>query len=296
MKIPSLLAQYLYGNQRLDLPGIGTFLLDSSVLPVLQNTKQRSTILEGVSFENNPFVRESPGLIEFIAEKTGKMKPLASADLESYLELAHQFLNMGKPYAFEGIGILTKIKAGEFQFTPISIATDKIREQQKPETAAATEKEEPSAKYDSFLSIPKSFEWRKPVLGLFAVCGLAIAVWGGYMISKKNGKKPSASTGLMIADNDAPQQVNIIDTVEMNQPADPPAPDTYKYILETAKKKRALKRYNQLKEIRWKVELETQDSVDFKLYMLLPATPDTLKKIDSLSILTGRKVHIEYAR
>jgi hypothetical protein len=72
------------------------------------------------------------------------------------------------------------------------------------------------------------------------------------------------------------------------------APENYKYILETAQKKRALKRYNQLKEIRWNVQLETEDSVQFKLFMLLPAHGDTTKTIDSLRMLTGRKVHIEY--
>ena len=33
--------------------------------------------------------------------QTGKIKALASADLESYLELAQQFLNIGKPYLLE---------------------------------------------------------------------------------------------------------------------------------------------------------------------------------------------------
>ena len=71
-------------------------------------------------------------------------------------------------------------------------------------------------------------------------------------------------------------------------------PDSYKYVLEVAKKKRAVKRYNQLKDIRWKVELETQDSIQYKLFMLLPALSDTSRTIDSLTVMTGRKVYIEY--
>ena len=79
MKIPSLLAQYLYCHQRLDLPGIGSFVLDSSSVSALENSKQRQAILDGVSFNFNPSLQETSGLVAFIAEKTGKMKPLATS-------------------------------------------------------------------------------------------------------------------------------------------------------------------------------------------------------------------------
>ena len=72
-------------------------------------------------------------------------------------------------------------------------------------------------------------------------------------------------------------------------------PDSnYKYVLEIAKSKRAFRRYNQLKEINWKVHLETQDSIQYKLYMLL-SSRDTTRTLDSLTVMTGRKVFIEYA-
>lgn len=222
------------------------------------------------------------------------MKPLASADLDSHLQLAQQFLNMGKPYSFEGIGILTRVKPGEFEFTPIAISTEKIKEQQKTETAETPAGEEQAGSYESFLALPKpGFEWRRPVLGLFALCGIAIAVWGGYVISKKNGKKTMTAAQQAV---DIQSAANVIapDTTTATEPAQPSAPEHYKYILETAKKKRAIKRYNQLKDIRWKVQLETSDSVEFKLFMLLPAHVDTTRSIDSLTALTGRKVRIEY--
>lgn len=295
MKIPSLLAQYLYGNQRLDLPGIGTFLLDISAMSTLQNSKLRSAILDGVSFENNPFVKESPELIAFIAEKSGKMKALASADLDSHLELAHQFLNMGKPYSFEGIGIITKVKAGEFEFTPITVSTEKIKEQQKTELPVTATKEEPGEGYESFLSLPKtSFEWRKPVIGLFLVCGIGVTIWGGYLISKKDSKKMMTAAEQIIPQTNAADSLRQADSIAATKDIVDATPENYKYILEVAKKKRALKRFNQLQELRWKVELETQDSVQFKLFMLLPPTADTTKTIDSLKIITGRKVYIEY--
>jgi len=41
------------------------------------------------------------------------------------------------------------------------------------------------------------------------------------------------------------------------------------------------------------VQLETTDSIQYQLYMLLPVS-DTSKTLDSLKMLTGRKVHIEH--
>src|SRR3990170_7646449 len=117
VKIPSLLAQYFYTKRRLELPGLGSFVLDISSISALQHSKHRSAVLDGVSFESNVVLKESPDLIAFIAQKTGKMKALASADLDSHLQLAQQFLNMGKPFSFEGIGILSRVKPGEFEFT-----------------------------------------------------------------------------------------------------------------------------------------------------------------------------------
>ena len=186
MKIPSLLAQYFYSTQRLDLPGIGSFALDIPKLQTLQNSKLRSVVLEGVSFESKVLLQESPHLIAFISEKTGKMKALAAADLDSHLQLAQQFLNIGKPFTFEGIGILSRVKPGELEFTPISVLTEKLKEYNLNEAITADSKEEPSSRYESFLTGPKiKIDWKKPVIGLLILCSAGLTIWGGYIISQK---------------------------------------------------------------------------------------------------------------
>ncbi|WP_276501860.1 hypothetical protein [Terrimonas pollutisoli] len=300
VKIPSLLAQYLYNFKQLDLPGIGTFVLDNSAISSVQNSKQRQTILEGVSFVSKPAAKESGGLIEFIAEKTGKMKSLASSDLESHLQLALQFLNMGKPYLFEGIGILTKLKTGEYEFTSIAVATDKIKELNTTEDTQPVSLEESSSKYDTFLSGSKTkVGWQRPVVAAALILGIGLTVWGGYIISKKNKQTEITTT----ANEQTVQPVaNTPDTSVIIPAADmAPAttqvltPENYKYVLEVARKKRALKRYNQLIDIRWKVQMETKDSVQYTLFMLLPAISDTTRTLDSLTAMTGRKVYIEYS-
>ncbi len=297
MKIPSLLAQYFYTNQRLELPGLGSFVLDISSISALQNSKQRSAILEGVSFESNASLKESPDLIAFIAGKTGKMKALASADLDSHLQLAQQFLNMGKPFSFEGIGILSRIKPGEYEFTPISVATDKIKELNTHDVVATVAKEESASRYESFLSVPKTkFEWKKPVIGLMLLCGVGLTIWGGYVISQKKDKtKIHTAAEKIVPEMGATDSLQKADSIiPIAQTAIAPE-NNYKYVLEVAKSKRAFKRYNQLKDIRWKVMLETKDSIQYKLYMLLPSIADTTRTLDSLMVMTGRKVYIEYS-
>jgi len=73
------------------LAGYRHFLLDNASLSALQNSKQRSAMLDGVRFESKPFLKDTPDLIAFIAEKTGKMRALAAADLDSHLVLAEEF-------------------------------------------------------------------------------------------------------------------------------------------------------------------------------------------------------------
>ena len=296
MKIPSLLAQYFYTNQRLELPGLGSFALDISSISSLQNSKQRSAVLEGVSFESNASLKESSDLIAFIAEKTGKMKALASADLDSHLQLSQQFLNMGKPISFEGIVILSRIKPGEYEFTPISIATDKIKELNTQDVVATVAKEESASRYESFLSPKTKFEWKKPVIGLMLLCGVGLTIWGGYVISqKKDNNKIHTAAEKIVPEMGAMDSLQKTDSIVPIAQTVIAPDNNYKYVLEVAKSKRAFKRYNQLKDIRWKVMLETKDSIQYKLYMLLPSIADTTRTLDSLMVMTGRKVYIEYS-
>jgi len=296
VKITSLLTQYLYNHHRLDLPGIGTFLLDPSAINALENSKQRSAVLEGISFENNPHLKESPDLVAYISAQTGKMKPLAAADLESYIEVAQQFLNIGKPFTFEGIGTLVKVNLKECEFVPISISTDKVREQlNTKETPKAAAREEAAPQYESFLSEPAlKRSWKKPVIALALICGLGLTIWGGYAISKKATAK--------VADSGIISDTPVVDTTIKQEPqpdslekAAALASANYKYVLEEANQQRAMKRYKQLRTNLWDVKLETSDSVRYKLYLLLPSqNADTTRVLDSLTVMTGRRVYIEH--
>jgi hypothetical protein len=295
LKLAYLLAQYLYTNKRLDLPGIGTFLLDPSVIIEPENSKHRSPTPDGISFESNPALRDATELISYITSKSGKMKALASADLDSHLQLAQQFLNMGKPFTFEGIGILAKLVTGEFEFTPTAIISEKSRDTSEKEVHGFSKKETVDAKYRAYLATPVTrSHWRKPMIVLLILCGIGLAIWGGYTISTKQSENNEATVSENIDQNiPVPDslQVNKQDTNTI-QITNTPS-DNYKYVLEVAKERRAFKRYNQLRENLWKVQLETSDSVQYKLFLLLPASADTTRIVDSLTVLTGRKVYLE---
>lgn len=301
MKLAPLLARFLYSNKRLDLPGIGTFLLDPAENIDEDYIKAGKPIpADLISFENNPSLKESPDLIQFISTETGKIKALAAADLGSHLSLMQQFLNIGKSFLVEGIGSLAKIKSGEYVFTPGETLPERIKESSSRSTAETSPNEESLADYKSIFYKPgkKNISLRKPTLIFLIMAGIALAIWGGYKVYKiTTGNNKSA-------DNDKKEQVvpatdtTVTQKDSVSSPAQHTAVTiprgTYKFILEVANPKRAFERFGKLKTFQWNVQMETKDSVSYKLFMLLTALPaDTSRIIDSLSMLNGRKVYIE---
>lgn len=291
MKIANLLAQYLYAKHRLDLPGIGSFFLDPTAITEAETSKTRTPISSGIRFEHNSADKDISDLVSFISSKTGKMKSLAMSDLESHLELAKQFLNIGKPFTFDGIGNLMRLKPGEYEFAPEQLDSEKFKDNSAAETQTVRTTED---KYESFLTTPRKPALNKSAVAMLVVVGIALAIWGGYMVASRDSDESGQS-----AETTTQPTTPVVDTL-LNKPiaADTVArevkPDRYKYILEVANAKRAFRRYNMLRDIDWDVKMETNDSVQFKLYMLLPARPDTTKVLDSLTALSGRRVRLEY--
>jgi len=61
---------------------------------------------------------------------------------------------------------------------------------------------------------------------------------------------------------------------------------TYRFVIEQSLKVRAMDRFSKLKSYGLNIQMETTDSIHFKLFMVLKATPaDTLRIRDSLSLL-----------
>ena len=90
------------------MPGIGIFSLDDKVVIPESSDKNVRDFLQHIQFKQFNVLRADDALIEFIRTHTGKIKPLAESDLESYVADGKLMLNIGKPFHIEGIGTLIK--------------------------------------------------------------------------------------------------------------------------------------------------------------------------------------------
>jgi len=309
LKLASILAQYLYLNKRLDLPGLGSFILNPTAVPDEETGKQgKHTQLEGVSFESNVSIKEVPELIRFISSQTGKIKALATADLESFLEVAQQFLNIGKPFSIEGIGTLEKSSTGEFSFTAGQSLPTSLKEHNIKDSSASAASEEPIPDYKSIFYTRKGKpKWKKPFAFFLLMAGLGLAIWGGYTVYKRTTAKNKQVTTEVKKEQTVPVQhpvdsiITITDTViETRQIIPPPPPvatGNYKFIIETAARERALSRFTRLTKFGLDVKMETTDSAIFKIFFILPASiADTARMVDSLrGIYTpaGNRAYVE---
>lgn len=257
-------------------------------------------LLEGVSFISDSSIKEVPELIQFISSHSGKIKALAAADLDSHLGLAMQFLNIGKPFLFDGIGSLSKIRSGEYSFAATQVLTSSLKDFPLKETSSSSRAEGPPADYKAvFYQKKTNNNWKKPLALLLLIGGLALAIWGGYTVYKRTTAK---NENIQPADTLQTETVLVTDTAKY-QKIDTALPTStvasipggnYKFILETADAKRAFSRLNKLNIFKWDVNMETKDSISFTIYMILPAsTADTSRILDSLSRLNGKRVYIQ---
>jgi hypothetical protein len=312
LKLASLLAQYLYLNKRLDLPGLGSFILNPVAMPEGETSKPgKLNQLEGVYFESNPSIKEVPELVQFISSQTGKIKALATSDLESFLEVARQFLNIGKPFSIEGIGTLEKLSTGEFSFSAGQGLPTSLKEQHVKDSSASAISEEPIPDYKSVFYTRKGKpKWKKPFAFFLLMAGLALAIWGGYIVYKRTTAKNKVVTAaekkeVPVPEVPVPKQqdsvITIKDTVTKTVQVTPPPPPlpsgNFKFIIETAGRERALPRFTRLKKFGLDVKMETKDSSLFKIFFILPATTaDTARMLDSLrGIYTpaGNRAYVE---
>ena len=173
--------------------GIGVFTLDDSAVLYDENAKTKAPI-EGISFVSKGIGQSEDSLIEFIKTQTGKMKALAQADLDSYIMLAHQFLNIGKPFYLEGIGTLQKNRDGSFQFNPGTSIAVKAEEPDLKKKAGAVEESKPAEESGGR-------DYRALVLALGIIGTLLVIGWGGYYLYNKNadtGNSPVTENNLRV--------------------------------------------------------------------------------------------------
>jgi len=286
LKLAPLLAQYLYDQKKLELAGIGTFLLDTSA----RINIDAQHLSEGISFKYDSSVNENDSLINYISAETGKMKTLASSDLHSYIDLAREFLNIGKPFQIEGIGTLVKNR-NSLDFTADHILADKVKEAGIKELSATSISDESLTTYESLKPLSeKSPILKRIFLGFLAVGTIVLIIWFSYRTYKTNTPQNSEeqqTTGESVPVSDTTKYISPATNkvASVKQPEIKTAKGNYRFVVEVANKKRAFYRYNLLKKGNIPIQISTNDSVNYKLFFTLPATAtDTAKITDSLSI------------
>jgi hypothetical protein len=284
LKLAVLVAQYFYQHRELNLPGIGTFYLDDAVTVPDMNDKNFRDFLQYIQFKQRPVTKPDTALIDFIRQQTGKIKPLAESDLESYVADGKLLLNIGKLYHIEGIGTLNKNKEGIFEFVPGEPMLQRLE-------AITHDKDHDRHAKKSVLSENSNTAGsssRKLLILAGVLIGLAIIVWGGYTLYSKKVDPTSAvneNTNTLVLDTVGMAQRTADSLLRAKEAsdklaADINAPKRYKYVLETCRYATAMKRKEDLKSI---INIETKDSVLYKIVMYLPGTPsDTLRIKDSL--------------
>lgn len=290
MKLSGLFAKYLYQHKILRLPGVGIFTLDPSITVPDVSDKSFPEFLQNIHYVQQPVNAADEDFINFIRTETGKIKPLAESDLDSYLSDGKILLNIGKPFHLEGIGYLQKIREGTYEFKSGEPMSQRLE-------SFAHEHEEAGTKPKQFF-LDSNFQTnglRKLLVALGAIAAIVLVIWGGYSLYNRNANPSTAVDSISISPADTSNANTILDSVQniisssMNEIAS--GQGTYKFVIEkTANKGRALRRFNQLRENLTDIKMETKDSTLFKLYFVLPAQPsDTTRIKDSLKIWYGRK-------
>jgi len=292
LKVAGLLTQFLYQHKKLNIPGIGQFSIDASVSIPDHTDKNYQDFLQYIQFTPKQISRPDDELIDFIRVKTGKIKPLAESDLDSYLSDCKLLLNIGKPLYIDGIGTLNKNKDGSFEFSHGQPMTERM-ESLPPEKGPEKHGERKFLYNNEYTSqsTGQTNVLRKLLIVAGILIGLGVIIWGGYLLYSKKTNPANEPNNLVSETSDTSEakvttdtglQVNEIDSSTIKKEAT--AAGTYKFICEvTSTRERALSRYAILQQNNKQYKMETKDSVHFTIYVLLPSTPaDTTHKKDSL--------------
>lgn len=191
MKLDQVFVHQLYNNKKITLQGIGIFTLNNSFSVPVDSEKGMVLPEDAISFLYDPKATEDEALIDAIVQYTKKIKPLASADLDSYLMLGRQFLNIGKPFIIEGLGTLDKAQTGELVFIPGQFITPRI---EAPKALKENENEEKSGLFPDY-DREVNTNGNRTLWIIFAVILLSAGAWAAYhFIFKKNNTEEANET------------------------------------------------------------------------------------------------------
>src|SRR5205823_287824 len=160
--------------------GIGSFYLDDVVDVQDISDKNAHEFLEHIHFAQKKITTPDDALIDFIRKNTGKIKPLAESDLDTYVADGKLMLNIGKPFHIEGIGQLQKNKDGVYEFTAGEPTVQRLEPLSNDwDTDKSVRRK---SVYEDNPYEARNISYRRIAIGAGIVLGLAIVIWGGYSL------------------------------------------------------------------------------------------------------------------
>ena len=295
MKTEQLIVQYLYNHKKVTLQDIGVFTITSEIIIPEDSDKDIVLPADTIQFAYDPKAPVDDGLVAFIMENTRKIKPLAYSDLESFIILNKQFLNIGKPLVFEGMGTLQKTQAGDYAFT--QAATSHVTTEEIPKIITEKLKEKISfatPQKEKNVSDNKNLSWA--VLALVIILGTIAAI---YFYNKNTNDKRTvlAAENTIIDTLPTIKKDSVVNQKTLLIPVKKTINDStifYVVIREYTNLVAAVKSLNRYNSFGFRVILTTKDSVNYKLRMpFMKQLNDTLRVKDSLSKFFKAKAYIE---
>ncbi len=299
MKVEHLIAQYLFLNKKVSLQEIGTFYLSDGV--VMGEDDKWVMPENAVSFHFDLKAPADEGLVNFIVEKTRKIKPLATSDLESYTMLGKQFLNIGKPFVIKDLGVLLKNQLHQYEFSQGQTQPSKI---ESTETIIV-EKEKSEAEID-FSSQKKTPEKKKlwlPVslIVLFIVILAVVFLKFNSESDKDSQVDANEDTLVPVASVPVPKATDTLRTADTSHLQDSTIqakPDSLFNVVIRVYNDKAIAQ-------KWLANLSatpsgkglilyTADSLIYKIAMPIKASLlDSAKVRDSLKLIFGKQPFVE---
>lgn len=308
VKVSEILLNYLLTHKKLQLPGLGTFHMTGSY--TISDEDKSIIFPQGsVEFKLDNSTIEDPELIATISKETGKIKPLASADLDSLIIQGKQLMNISKPFVIDGIGTLQKNHRNEVEYIPF------VAEINRGERDKRLEEPGEAVRFDdNYLRPPGMSGFSSRFITVALLGFVAIGILGAviYFVYNQSAKSDQTTVSLSeppLVQTDSNQASAAPDNSSLKISTDrssAPKPSvqaiapasssdsSFLVVLEISKKNRAFKRFSDLKEWGHNPQMTTKDSINFKISLPIKAPlADTAKHRDSLAAFFGRKVWIE---
>jgi hypothetical protein len=295
MKTEQLIVQYLYSNKKVTLQDIGVFNIASDIHIPEDSNKDIVLPTDAIQFVYDPKAPVDDGLVAFIMESTRKIKPLAYSDLESFIILNKQFLNIGKELVFEGMGTLQKTQGGDYAFTQATTSHVTVEEMPKLITEKVKEKISfATPQKETNGTANKNIFWL--LLGFVLVIGVSAVI---YFYNKKTNDSGAVTAVENIVTDTLPtvKKDTILSQKKIVPPVNNAINDSNNFYvvireytdLQTAQK--SLKKYVSFGNY---IILTTKDSVHYKLrFPFVKPLSDTLRVKDSLSKFFQVKAYVE---